>query len=135
MIEHSSQLRVRYAETDQMKFVHHSNYIVWFEFGRTELLKAYGFSYAGLEKDGYLMPVLEVNARYLKPAKYDDLITIKTTIPFVPKARIGFEYQVFNEGNQLLCEGSSLHSFMNNGERAIKPPKNFLIKMKNYFEG
>lgn len=135
MIEHSARLRVRYAETDQMQFVHHSNYIVWFEFGRTELLKAYGFSYAGLEKDGYLMPVLEVNARYLRPAKYDDLITIKTTMPFLPKARFGFEYQVFNEAKQLLCEGSSLHSFMNTREQAIKPPKNFLIKMKTCFEG
>ena len=133
MIEHDTTISVRYAETDQMKFAHHSNYIVWFEFGRIELMKSLGLSYASLEKQGYLLPVLEVNAKYRKPARFEDKLTIKSVIPQMPGAKIKFEYQVFNQYKELLCSGFSVHSFMNLKDRAIKPPKYFLQKIAEYF--
>ncbi len=133
MIQHETRFKVRYAETDQMKFVHHSNYIVWFEMGRIGLMDSAGISYAGLERQGYLLPVLEVGARYLKPARFGDELTMKTVIPQMPRAKIRFEYQIYNAKEELLCTGFSLHSFMNRDDRAIKPPKEFLLKLKDYF--
>ena len=133
MIQHETHFSVRYAETDQMKFVHHSNYIVWFDMGRIGLMESAGISYAGLEKQGFLLPVLEVGARYLKPARFGDELTIITIIPQIPRAKIKFEYQIYNDKEELLCSGFSLHSFMNRNDRAIKPPKEFLQKFKEYF--
>ena len=133
MIRHETRLSVRYAETDQMKFVHHSNYIIWFEMGRIGLMESAGISYADLERQGYLLPVLETGARYLKPARFGDELTMKTVIPEMPRAKIKFEYQIFNAREELLCSGFSLHSFMNRDDRAIKPPKTFLQKLKDYF--
>ncbi len=133
MIQHETRFNVRYAETDQMKFVHHSNYIIWFEMGRIGLMSSAGIFYADLERQGYLMPVLEVGARYQKPARFGDELTMKTVIPQIPRAKIKFEYQIFNAKEELLCSGFSLHSFMNRNDRAIKPPKEFLLKLKDYF--
>lgn len=133
MIEHDTKVTVRYAETDQMKFAHHSNYIIWFEFGRIELMKSLGLSYASLEKQGYLLPVLEVNARYRKPARFEDELIVRSSIQQMPAAKVKFEYQVFNQEQELICSGFSLHSFMNLQDRAIKPPKPFLQKVAEYF--
>lgn len=133
MIEYETQVTVRYAETDQMKFAHHSNYIVWFELGRIGLMSSAGISYAALESDGYLLPVLEVGVRYHKPARFNDLLTIKTTIADKPGAKVKFDYQVLNEQGSTLCTGFSLHSFMNKQDRAIKPPMMFLQKIREYF--
>lgn len=133
MIRHETRFTVRYAETDQMKFVHHSNYIVWFEMGRIGLMESAGIIYADLEKQGYLLPVLDVGARYMKPARFGDTLTMRTAIPLMPRAKIKFEYQIFNVKEELLCSGFSLHSFMNRNDRAIKPPREFLQKLKDYF--
>ena len=133
MIQYETRFSVRYHETDQMKFVHHSNYIVWFEMGRIGLMDSVGISYAELENEGYLLPVLEAGARYLKPARFGDKLTMKTRIPEMPRAKIKFEYQIFNADKVLLCSGFSLHSFMNRNERAIKPPKIFFHKLKDFF--
>ena len=133
MIQHKTNLTVRYAETDQMRFAHHSNYIVWFERGRIELMKHAGISYAQLEKDGYLLPVLEINARYLKPARFDQELTINTIIAEKPRAKVKFNYEVLNSDSEVLCTGFSLHSFMNKADRAIKPPREFLQKIQEHF--
>jgi acyl-CoA thioester hydrolase len=133
MIQHESSLTVRYAETDQMRFAHHANYIIWFERGRIGLMKHFGVSYAQLENDGYLMPVIEVGANYFKPARFDQQLTIRTSISEKPRAKVRFEYRVLNEAGELLCSGFSLHSFMNKQDRAIKPPKVFLQKIQDFF--
>ncbi len=133
MILHETRFSVRYAETDQMKFVHHSNYIVWFEMGRLALMESVGVSYVELERQGYLLPVLEAGARYLKPARFGDELTMKTAISERPRAKIKFKYQIFNAKEELLCSGFSMHSFMNRNDRAIKPPKVFLQKIKEFF--
>lgn len=133
MIEGQTEVVVRYAETDQMKFAHHSNYIVWFEYGRIELMNQIGIPYDDLEKKGYLLPVLEVNAQYKKPARFNEHLIIKTIISEKPRAKLRIEYEVLNEQNEKICTGFSLHSFMNEKDRAIKPPKIFMEKIKDNF--
>ncbi len=120
--------RVRYAETDQMRFAHHASYIIWFEMARIELLRQNGFSYAQMEKDGHLLPVLEVKAKWFKPAFFDDQLRIITSFDNLNKARLHINYKVFR-GETLICEGYTVHAFMNKEGRPIRPPKEFLEKI------
>ncbi|HVP65538.1 MAG TPA: thioesterase family protein [candidate division Zixibacteria bacterium] len=109
-VVHDARLRVRYAETDQMKVVYHSNYIVWMEVGRVELLRSLGYSYEDMEKDGYGLPVVEVHCRYRQPALYDDVVLIRTSIAQLRSKLIRFSYQILRESSgELLAEGESTH--------------------------
>jgi len=103
---HEIQVRVRYAETDRMGLLHHANYIVYFEMGRTELLRQRGVSYRELEDSGHLLVIVEVGCRFKKPAYYDDLLTIRTTVSRVTHVKVVHQYQVFRDG-VLLTEGHS----------------------------
>jgi len=134
MIEHTSKVTVRYAETDQMMFAHHSNYIVWFEYARIELMRAAGINYCDMEKNGTLLPVLEVKASFKRPARFDDELKIKAKLPALPRSKLKFEYQVFNNQDELLCQGYSLHAFMNSRNRAVKPPAVFIETLKRYIQ-
>lgn len=134
MIEQTVEIIVRYAETDQMKFAHHANFIIWFEHGRIQLLKKLGFPYSELEKEGYLIPVLEVHAYYLKYALFDERLKLKTTIPKLPSAKQIFEYEVFNARDELICTGKSVHTFMNKQNKAIRPPRKLVKMLRPYFE-
>src|ERR1700761_2513306 len=98
MYESTTQVRVRYAETDQMNVVYYGNYAQYFEVGRVEAIRQLGFSYKDLEATGIIMPVVEFTAKYLRPARYDDLLTIRTTIQDWPAGhRIAFHQEVYNE--------------------------------------
>jgi len=134
MIKHVCTLTVRYAETDQMQFAHHSNYIVWFEHARIQLMNHYGISYAKLEQDGFLMPVLEVNARFIKYAVFDETLKIETSLPEIPGAKLRFLYNVYNTHEELICNGSSLHAFINLDKKAIKPPKELLKILRPHYK-
>ena len=102
MIIHEIQIRVRYAETDQMGYVYYGNYATYFEVARVETFRSIGFSYKEMEDEGIMMPVLEYKTKYIKPAYYDDLLTIKVMINEKPGVRIRFEYEVYNEAKVLL---------------------------------
>ncbi len=128
-MECTIEFRVRYAETDQMKFAHHAAYIVWFEMARIELLRKIDLSYAQMERDGLLLPVLEVNARFFKPAFFDDLLQIRARFNEIVKARLRIDYQVYKD-EQRICEGYSVHAFMNSGGRPVRPPQFFLEKFR-----
>jgi len=132
MKKKSTQFRVRYAETDQMKYVHHGNYPEYFEMGRIEWLRELGISYKKMEESGIMLPVINLNINYLKPAKYDDLLTITTSLKELPSARITFEYEITNEENQLLTTATTTLVFvdMETG-RPIRAPKSLLEKLKN----
>jgi acyl-CoA thioester hydrolase len=106
-----THVRVRYAETDQMGVVYHANYLVWFEIGRVELMREMGVAYRDMEQDsGALIPVLEVTARYLASARYDDELIIRTTLINVRISIIRFRYQVLRANDEkVLCEGESVH--------------------------
>jgi len=100
------EIRVRYAETDQMGFVHHANYLVYFEMGRVELLRSRGMSYRDLENAGFLLVVVKATVRYHRPARYDDLLRLKTTVTRVTAARIDHRYELYR-GTELLAEGET----------------------------
>ena len=106
MYEHTTTVRVRYAETDQMDIVYYGNYAQYFEVGRAESIRELGFTYKKMEELGVRMPVVEMEARFLRPAHYDDLITIKTVLKELPsKHQIEFHHEVFNERKKLLTTG------------------------------
>jgi acyl-CoA thioester hydrolase len=103
-------VRVRYAETDQMAVVYHSNYLIWFEVGRVELLRQLGFSYVEMEADGMNLPVVEVRCRYKSPALYDDELTIRTWVTQIRASLLRFQYEVVRKADgRLLAEGESVH--------------------------
>jgi acyl-CoA thioester hydrolase len=99
-------IRVRYAETDRMGLLHHANYLVYFEQGRTELLRTQGLTYKELEDQGFLLVLTKVEVHYRRPARYDDLLTLRTTVVKTTMVRIDHRYEVFRDG-LLLAEGSS----------------------------
>jgi acyl-CoA thioester hydrolase len=118
MYESITQLRVRYAETDQMNVVYYGNYAQYFEVGRVESIRQLGYTYKDMEASGVIMPVVELNIRYLRPATYDDLITVKTTIRELPvDHKIEFFQEVFNEQGKLLTSGKVLLYFLEAGTR------------------
>jgi len=106
LTQHDLQIRVRYQETDAMGRLHHANYATYFELGRTELLRAAGGSYKDVEELGLFLVVSELSCRYLRPANYDDLLTLRTTTLSARGARIEHEYQLFR-GTELLATGKS----------------------------
>ena len=103
---HEITFRVRYAETDRMGLLHHANYLVYFEMGRTELLRQRGISYRDIEDSGHLLVVIEVGCKFKRPAYYDDLLTLRTTVERVTHVKIVHRYEVFRDG-VLLAEGHS----------------------------
>jgi len=130
-----TQVRVRYAETDQMGVVYHSNFFPYFESARAESIRQLGFSYADMEKMGVIMPVVDVHCRYLRPAKYDDLLTIKTTLKELPvHHKIEFHHEVYNEQDELLAVGKIILYFMEaGGMKRTSMPVQLLEKLQLYF--
>ena len=121
MIQSRASVTVRYAETDMMGIVYHANYLPWFEVGRTTLLKEIGVPYRKLEEEGYRLPVLEVSAKYIRPAVYDDTLEILSTVRERPLLKILIEYEV-RRGDELLATGTSLHAFVDRQGRPVRPP-------------
>ena len=121
MIESRTQITVRYSETDMMGVVYHGSYLPWFEVGRTTLLKELGLAYRQLEAEGHRLPVLEVSAKYFRPAVYDDTITIVTRLLDKPLLRIRLEYEV-RRGDELLATGFTVHAFIDRAGRPVRPP-------------
>jgi acyl-CoA thioester hydrolase len=135
MVKSEVQIRVRYAETDQMGYVYYGNYATYFEVARVETFRHLGFSYKAMEEEGILMPVLELKTKYIKAAKYDDLLTIKTTIADKPGVRIRFEYEVFNELDELLTKAETTLVFINaESGRPSMPTPNFQSILDKSFE-
>jgi acyl-CoA thioester hydrolase len=121
-----TKLTVRYAETDQMGVVHHAVYPIWFEAGRTDFIRQTGVSYSEMERQGVLMPLYELACRYKSPARYEDEITVVTTLKELTRVRIILTYEVIREsGGALLAAGETLHAFTDadlkplNAEKAI----------------
>jgi acyl-CoA thioester hydrolase len=136
MFTTETQLRVRYAETDQMGVVYHSNYFPYFEVARAESIRQLGFTYADMEKMGVIMPVIEVQCRYLRPAVYDDLLTVKVILKELPvHHKIEFHQEVYNEKGELLASGKVILYFMEakTMKRTIMPEQ-LLLKLQPYFD-
>ncbi|MDX2038885.1 MAG: thioesterase family protein [Isosphaeraceae bacterium] len=103
---HDLPIRVRYAETDRMGLLHHANYFVYFEMGRTELLRQRGFSYKDIEDGGHLLVLVDLQCRYRRPAYYDDLLLLRTNVERVTHVKIVHSYRLFRD-DRLLAEGTS----------------------------
>jgi acyl-CoA thioester hydrolase len=112
MKEHEFNVRVRYSETDQMGVVYHGNYAQYLEIGRVEWLRNVGISYKWMEENGIMLPVVSLNINYKKPARYDDLLTVKTIFKSQTSVKIEFDYEIYNEKNELLTIASSILVFV-----------------------
>ena len=128
MIEHVYRHRVRYRECDPMRVVYHAHYVDYFEAARTEALRAHGLPYRALEDAGIIMPVVELNARYLRPASYDDLLEIHVRFPEVPGVRVRTEYDVHRAGEEpLLVTGTVVLCFVDAARnRPVRAPQMLL---------
>jgi acyl-CoA thioester hydrolase len=135
MFSHATQIRVRYAETDQMGYVYYGNYATYFEVARVETMRAFGITYKELEEDGVMMPVLEYKSKYIRPAKYDDLLTVTIFIKSMPTARILFEYEIKNEAGVLLNVAETTLVFIDMATNKPCPvPANFKNMLQKYFD-
>ena len=135
MFEFTTQLRVRYGETDQMGYVYYGNYAEFYEVARVEMLRTLGTSYKLMEESGVMMPVVELHCKYLKPALYDQIITIKVILDEMPRAGMRFKYMLYNEDNELINTGETLLVFVKMDTNKICfIPKELTAKLKPYFE-
>ena len=124
--------RIRYSETDQMGVVYHGNYAQYLELARVEWLRSLGISYKIMEEGGIMLPVISLSINYLKPALYDDLITVKVILNKKPTVRIEFDYEIINEAGELLATANTVLVFMDmKRKRPIKCPQ-FLLDKLNY---
>ncbi|MCW3101969.1 MAG: 4-hydroxybenzoyl-CoA thioesterase [Bacteroidetes bacterium] len=127
-------VRVRYAETDKMGYVYYGNYTQYYEVGRVEAMRALGTSYKEMEDNGVMLPVYTCSLKYMKPALYDDLLLIKTIIKELPTLKITFDYEIYNEKNELLNTGNTTLVFINmETNKPCRAPESFIERIKNYF--
>lgn len=128
MIKNLTNVRVRYADTDAMRFVYHAKYLEYFELGRSELLRSIGFPYTEIEKQGLFIAVIEAYIKYKKSARYDDVLTVETIITEMPVARVRLQYRILLKGeNEPIVEGYTVHGFLNQSTgRPTRAPAMFL---------
>jgi len=127
MIHTTHSIRVRYGETDPMKYVYYGNYAEYFEIGRVELFRSIGMSYNEIENQGIWLPVSDYKIKYLKPALYDENLTIHTYIKKIPGVKIEFEYEIFNEDNVKITEASTTLFFLDaKANKVIKCPDSLM---------
>ena len=134
MFTHETQLRVRYAETDQMGFVYYGNYATYYEVARVESLRSLGFSYKMLEQQGILMPVAENKSKFIRPARYDDLLTFFVKVAQLPQKRMIFEYEIYNEQKKMINLGETVLAFVDKKTgKACEVPETILNLLNPFF--
>lgn len=129
MIHTTHTIRVRYAETDPMKYVYYGNYAAYFELGRVELFRSIGISYDEIEKLGIWLPVSDYNIKYLKPALYDQKLEIHTYVKKIPGVRIEFEYEIYNEEKIKITEAHTTLFFLDAATNKVIKCPDFLMKL------
>lgn len=131
MFTHNTPYRVCYADTDQMGYVYYGHYARLYEIGRVEALRAIGMTYKALEESGVMMPVYDLKCRFIQPAKYDDLLTIRTHVMSLPAARMVFTFEVFNQDGTLLNTGETTLVFVKMANNRITTaPKEMIERLK-----
>jgi len=135
MYQSETTVRVRYGETDQMGYVYYGFYAMYYEVARVESLRKLGLTYKEIEAMGIIMPVLENHSRYIAPGRYDELLRIVTTIREKPTVRINFEYEIFNEQNQLIHQGETRLAFVDQKtNRPCRPPQAMAQALEPFFK-
>ena len=135
MIENKTEIRVRYADTDQMHFVYNGKYLEYFEVGRTELLREIGLPYEAIEKEGFLLPVLEAYVKYKLPAYYDDVLVVKSFLKKNPDLKVHIDYEILRKNStDLIAEGFTIHAFIDKRNKKVMRPPDFFVKaIKKFF--
>ncbi len=136
MLIHKTQIRVRYADTDQMQYVYNGKYIEYFEVGRTEMIREQNLTYKSIEANGYLMPVNSVFIKYKNPAFYDELLEVETRVEKLPDVRVHLDHTVRTvKGNKIICEGYvELVFIQKDTKKVCRPPDFFMNVLKPFFE-
>ena len=136
MFTHKTQIRIHYALTDQMGVVYHGHYAQLYEIGRTDSLRSLGFTYKSIEASGIILPVIDIHSKFLRPALYDDLITVVTTLRELPvHHKIVFHSEIYNEQNELLNVGDVTLYFMEaKTMKRCEMPVNLKEKLKEFFQ-
>lgn len=133
MFTFETQLRVRYAETDQMGFAYYGNYPQYYEVGRADAMRKLGTTYKDMEEKGVVMPIVDMHIKYIRPARYDDLLTVKTIVSDLPASRMHFDYEIYNEEGRLLNKGYTVLAFLKKETgRPCGAPEWFLNKLKEF---
>jgi acyl-CoA thioester hydrolase len=135
MFIHETKVKVRYAETDQMGVVYHGNYAEYYEVARTECFEASsGMTYDSMEKDGVMLPILELQSKFIKPAFYAEVLTIKSIVKEIPSVRLHVEYEIYNEKNELINIGKTTLVFVDKTtRRPCQPPESFMKNVRPFF--
>ncbi len=129
-----SQVRVRYGESDRMGYAYYGYYPLYYEVGRTEMMRSLGLAYKEMEDNGIILPVISLQTNYLAPAYYDDLLTVKTILKEMPGVRIRFDYEIYNEKGEKLNFGETTLVFTDAKTRKPRrPPEYFLKRLAEYF--
>lgn len=134
MYTFDSTARVSYKDTDRMGYSYYGNYPTYYEIGRTELFRSLGMPYKFFEDNGIMMPVLSMNVKYIKPAYYDDVLTIKTFLKELPSARIKFDYEIYNADGQLINIGDTVLVFVDGTtKKPMRAPEILIKEIEKYF--
>jgi acyl-CoA thioester hydrolase len=134
MITCDLQIRVRYGETDRMGYAYYGYYPLYYEQGRSELMRQFGLSYREMEDSGVLLPVADMHVDYYSPAFYDELITVRTSVIDKPTVKIIFIYEIFNSKNELINKATTTLVFVDGKSRKpCRPPRNFMEAIEPYF--
>ncbi|MAO09542.1 MAG: thioesterase [Flavobacteriaceae bacterium] len=123
-----TKIRVRYGETDQMGVVYYGNYAQYLEQGRTEWLRELGFSYKWMEENNVQLPVVNLNVDYKRPARYDDVLTVTTTLKKMPTVKIEFQYEIHNEANELLVSATTTLAFIDTKTNKLRKAPDYLLE-------
>jgi len=135
MISATTEVRIRYSETDKMGYVYYGNYAQFFEIGRTNMLREYGMTYREMEAQGIMLPVRSMEIRYHSPAFYDDLLTVSTFLRKKPSKRLEFEHEIHNEAGKLIVTGKVELVFVSEKtRRPTNAPEYFMKEIESYFE-
>jgi acyl-CoA thioester hydrolase len=137
MIVCQTEIRVRYADTDQMQFVYNGKYLEYFEVGRTEMLREIGLPYDVIEKQGFFLPVLEAYVKYKQPAYYDDILVIKSFLKEIPDLKLRIDYEILRKNTtDLIAQGFTIHAFINKQDKKVlKLPEFFSKAIMKFFPG
>ena len=134
MYTFETSIRVRYGETDQMGYVYYGNYSLYYEVGRTEMLRSAGLTYRAMEEEGILLPVRSLNIKYIEPALYDDLLRLRVILKELPTVKIHFYYEIYNEYDKLLNTGDTILVFVDSKtRRPRRAPEMLMNEFRKYF--
>ena len=136
MLEHTTQIRVRYADTDQMQFVYNGKYSEYFEVGRAEMMRSIGLPYHTMEMNGFMLPLLELRVMYKNPAYYDDLLDVRAFVKEIPTLKVHIDYEIFRTKEKILvAEGYTEHVFIKKeSKKAVRPPDFFVNAIKPFLK-